>query len=151
MKDQKNYSFLLVIDFWLLLGQGITSLKILEQILKGQPITEYSVSLLVLITSTALSSLNFFEENSQPRGGDEQESGVAKIKLWVSFICSILLFCESLALFALVFAVPYFAKWFPMPAVYFAIVVTPFRQIMNIIYDAVILYAQRKKRLLQLH
>lgn len=146
MKTQRNYSFLLVIDFWLLLGQGITSLKIFEQILKGQPITEYGVSLLVLITSTALSSLNFFEENSQSRDAGEQGSGFAKIRLCMSFSCSILLFCESLALFALVFGVPYFANYFPMPAVYFAIVVTPFRQAVNIIYDAFILYAQSRKK-----
>ena len=64
MKKNRSREFNLLIDFWLILGQFLSVLKIFEQILQNHPITDYSIALLVLITSAALSSLKFYEEEN---------------------------------------------------------------------------------------
>lgn len=72
MKETRSHEFSLLIDFWLFLGQSLSALKIFEQILQKCSLTDYSISLLVLITSTALSSLSFFSESLANKGDKER-------------------------------------------------------------------------------
>lgn len=100
MKETRSHEFSLLIDFWLFLGQSLSALKIFEQILQKCSLTDYSISLLVLITSTALSSLSFFSESLANKGDKERrDKKVHTVLKYSSFFCAIVLLIESGFLF----------------------------------------------------
>lgn len=136
MKSTGNHNFNLLFDFWLLLGQGLSALKILEQAMQNYPIADYAISLLVLITSTALSSMKFLEE-SNSSGGNPKYHKLQKV---VSILCAVILLLESGAIFLMVIGVPYFANYFPICLVYFALSVVLLRQVLTFIYDSIGLF-----------
>lgn len=84
MKETRSHEFSLLIDFWLFLGQSLSALKIFEQILQKCSLTDYSISLLVLITSTALSSLSFFRKAWQIREIKREE-----IRRYILFLSTV--------------------------------------------------------------
>lgn len=137
MKETRSHAFSLVIDSWLMIGQGISALKIFEQVLQNVSITDYAISLLVFTTSTALSSLSFYEENSLKKGENGRISTILKCS---SYICAILLLLESGMVLLMTIAVPFFAKYFPITAVYIALIVVPLRQVLKFIYDCINLW-----------
>lgn len=137
MKKNRSREFNLLIDFWFILGQFLSVLKIFEQILQNHPITDYSIALLVLITSAALSSLKFYEEenfSNEERKGKLRKI-LHKIKNDIILLCAIILLVESGGIFLMTIGVPFFARYFPMEAVYFALVVIPLRQGLSILCD----------------
>ena len=143
MKETRSHAFSLLIDFWLFLGQSLSALKIFEQILQKCSLTDYSISLLVLITSTALSSLSFFSESLANKGDKERRDKKVHTALkYSSFFCAIVLLIESGLLFLLTIGVPYFAKYFPMIFVYLALIIVPLRQLLNCIYDCINLWSK---------
>ena len=127
-----------------MLGQSLSSLKILEQLLQNKSVTEYAISLLVLVTSTALSSLNFFQETYASDSGSGTKSASFDFMKFISFGCAIIFLVESLAIFLLTIGVPSFANYFPVFAVYFAIIVVPLRKLLDLILDGINLYNQSK-------
>lgn len=143
MKETRSHAFSLLIDFWLLLGQSLSALKIYEQILQKCSLTDYSISLFVLITSAALSSLSFYSEGSEKKEDKGRtDKNLDIILKYSNFFCAIVLLVESGFLFLLTIGVPYFAKCFPLFAVYFALVVVPLRQLLNFIYDCIDLWSK---------
>ena len=82
-------AFTITVDVWLLYSQALSSLKIYEQVLNNQPLSEYAFSLFVLITSTAFSLLEFYRDNCSRRKYSTQRFS---LKSLMSVLCAIFLF-----------------------------------------------------------
>lgn len=84
-----------------------------------------------------------FSESLANKGDKERRyKKVHTVLKYSSFFCAIALLIESGLLFLLTIGVPYFAKYFPMIAVYFALIIVPLRQLLNCIYDCINLWSK---------
>ena len=122
--------FTITVDVWLLYSQALSSLKIYEQVLNNQPLSEYAFSLFVLITSTAFSLLEFYRDNCSRRKYSTQRFS---LKSLMSVLCAIFLFGGAFFLSLLVFGVPSFQHLFPIAYVKAVLIIIPVRQVLQLV------------------